>query len=223
MADHEDLFRELVDEPIEPGHMESMLAGAENRAAIQNQRQNNVTVSTLLAAMVLVSVLAIPVSYEQKVGVRASFEWPRSLADVDYIEAELSRLEGMVARKTALSGDKVFNTVVFRGCSEEEAAMRVRSVIRDIFPADTALEIEAHSIVRKIKGNVLAALSQGHFQINAQGFDDHQIEQAILQELGLMGVTDPEVSVTRPEEGGVLIDVWTADSPVDSFTFEVKF
>jgi len=223
MADHENLFRELVDEPIDPGHMDKMLVGAKIRAAQQKRRRNNTTVSSFIAAIVLVSMLVIPVPYEQKVGVRASFNWSRSLASLDDVEAELSGLEGIVARKTSMSGDKILNTVVFRGCTEEEAIARVRSAMRDNFPTDTALEIEAHYIIRKIKGNVLAALSQGHFQVNAHGMDDRQIEQAILQELGLMGVTEPEVSVTRPAEGGLLIDVWTADSPVDSFTFEVKF
>lgn len=223
MSDHDDLLRDLIDEPIEPGHMDDMLAGVEDRLERQRRRRRRGVISGSLAAAVALAMLLVPVSYTAHVGTHVFLSWPREWVAAEIIEAELAGLDGLAARKTAYADDMVLYSAVIRGSGEDDAAERIRSAIRVHFPAGAGPEIETRPIVRRIQGNALAALSNGHFRVNARGLDDSELEQAILEELGLMGLLDPEVSIAHTEEGRLLIDVQTADSPVDSFTFEITF
>jgi len=223
MSDRDDLLRDLIDEPIEPGHMNAMLAGVEGRLERQRRRRRSGAITAALSVAAALALLVVPASYVLNLGTHVSVSWPRDQVLTKTIEAELSRLDGLAARKTVYSGDTVHCRAVIRGRGEDEAAELVRSAIRAYFPAGAAPDVGTRPVFRRVQGNVLAAITYGHFRVNARGLSDRELEQAIMRELGLMGVVEPEVSVSRSEEERLLIDVKTMYSPVDSFTFEVSF
>jgi len=103
-----------------------------------------------------------------------------------------------------------------------EVVAAVREVLADHLPDHATADIARSPIIRRVGGNVLAALTQGSFRVAARGMTDDEIELAIIEELGLIGVRGADAEVTDQPDGSKRIDVRMSDSPYDSLTFEVE-
>ncbi len=99
----------------------------------------------------------------------------------------------------------------------------MREVLTAYLPPQIVPAIESTAIERRHGGNALAALSNGHVQVLARGLSDEEVEQAIVEELSLIGIRGTEAEITNLPDGAKQIDVQMQESPYDSITFEVTF
>jgi len=218
----ERLLGDLAEVDPGPQHMADMM----DRVHAANHRRQRVVQSSLTGAVAVVAVfllLAIPVSYEVEVGNRLQVSWPTSQVDAQVVDTALAELNGMAGRKIGFRDGKAHATLVMLSISSEEARNSVRELLAGFLPTNIELEIESTPIRRRVGGNALAALTNGHVTIIARGMSDEELEIAIIEELGIMGIRMAEAEVSSLPDGSKTISVQMQESPYDSITFEVTF
>jgi hypothetical protein len=218
----ERLLGDLAD--VDPGTQH--MAGMMNRVHTANRRRRRTMQSSLVGGVAVIAaflLLAIPMSYEVEVGNRLLVSWPESQVDTKAVDAALAELDGMAGRKIGFRKGEAHATLVMLDLPAAEARNSVRELLAGFLPADFEPVIESSPITRRVGGNALAALTSGSFKIMAQGMSDDEIEIAIIEELGIMGIRMAETEVSSLPDGSKTISIQMQESPYDSITFEVTF
>lgn len=220
------ILTDLVIENPGPEHMTAMIAVAKLRVDQIQRRERRIKhtgIGGFLGGLIAVTLLLVPVSYDVTVGTKLEVVWSMPDAAVSEVEPDLAALDGLVARKFGFKDDIVTGSLVFRNRVGDLAKQDVRSVLIAHLPDGVVPTITFEEIKRRVGGNALAALTNVYLKINAVGLTHREVELVIMEELGLMGMVNPEATITQDNNGSISIEVKMESSPVDSFTFEVTF
>jgi len=222
----EHLLGELAQEKPDAQHMAAMLAGAVQRRRKSDQRRRQatrLTFATVTTTMVVIMLLVVPVSYVVNVGNRVEVTWPVAMVGSEAVAATLADMADLAGQKIRYQNGVASATLVFVGSRADEAESAVRTALAPFLSEQGLLSIASTTIQRKIGGNALAALSHGYVRVFARGMSDDEVEAALIEELGLIGIRGIEAEITNLPDGSKNIEVQMQESPHDSITFEVTF
>ncbi|MCP4571547.1 MAG: hypothetical protein GY838_04285 [bacterium] len=214
----------LAQESVAPEHRQRLLSGAGIRLEHQRRRRSR-RLKTLAivapAAMVLAGLLFVPISYRITVGGRITAEWPLAAGGSEQMAETLRALPGVAGSQLLVGDDTAILHLGYRGDQVQEFRDTIRATLAERLGDPELGRTRAMVFRREVGGSVLASLSRGRLRVSAQGLDEAELEQAIVEEIERWGAQNAEVQITITRDGRRLFDIRYENAPADSLFIEI--
>jgi len=202
-------LQDLASELPPPAHQAKMLAGAKQkieRKQKMKQRINRISWGTGIAAVVMIIMLVVPITYEVTVGSMVSLAGLPVDESFDTICAELASLTNLQEHHVTITKDTADFQLAFRKLSGPKAASQVKEILARHTANPAQLELLTENIVKEVGGNALAFATGGVISVNITGLDDDEVAAAIVARLEEAGYENSSAEVTT-EDGVSTVDI----------------
>jgi len=189
-------------EPFQFNRTMARLRQQKTRRFIPMKAINRTAIGIGAAAIIVVAMLLIPVTYDMPVGSLVTVQLPLTEnflnENMEKISLDMDNLQNTFVK---IAGDKMLINYTFRDVSPEKAEMNIRTALDKTVPGMDIESIKSEVITTKIGGNALAAIATRYFNIDITGLSDGRGEAAIHTALAAEGITAENVSVQTEMEG----------------------
>ncbi len=219
-------LRELAQEKPHPGQMNRMLVGARRRMDGRSSVTRIMTRTAMAAgaaALLVVGLLLIPISYEVCLGTVVSAQWPGADSSPSAVTAALAGTADLANYSVNWNGADLSAQLLFRDVGVAEAKRRTLACLDPLLGSTQEVELGCREIKKRVGGNALAAMTGGVIRVHAAGLSDPEIEAAIAAELSAWGAGGSDVQVVTGPDGERSIDITVEDPPEgeETITLEV--
>ena len=197
-------FRNLSRETVPDSHLTAMLAGSRRklqRRKLMKQRIRRISWGATAVVAILIALLAIPISFDVKVGSVITVENIPLTAGYTEFQKEVPSLDGLINSSLSRNTETATLQLAFTRSGAGAAPERIRNLLDRFDLSGDRLVFSSRDIMKKVGGNALAAITGGYIHLNVTDMRDAEIESALLAELAAAGLEGGEVQIETDTDG----------------------